>query len=140
MARIHVRIVGGSCGNQMFVIHEHLAALIERAGYDCRLTNQNIWQMPTLPPNVDLVLQLLPAFKEEEIGCPLINIKPLLIDLDHPPTMRKIFEALEQAHQAAPRTPDRAATSGVDDQTPHPPSKSLMEGFRAARDRLWTHK
>lgn len=140
MTRIHVRIVGGSCGNQMFVVHEHLAELIEQAGYDCRLTNQNIWQMPTLPPNVDLVLQLLPAFKEDEIECPLINIKPLLLDLDHPPTMRKIFEALERVYQAAPGTPAGAAAGGAGDQAPHSPLKSLVEGFRAARDRLWTHK
>jgi hypothetical protein len=48
-----------------------------------------------VPPLSNLVLQLLPAFTEAETGCPIINIRPFLIDLDHPQTIEKIFTQLK---------------------------------------------
>lgn len=101
MARLHVRVVGGSCGNSMYAVTEHLTELIERAGYNCRLTTQNVWETTALPPNVDLILQLMPVFTADEAGCPVVYIKRLLIDRNHPPTIRSVFEALEQVSGAA---------------------------------------
>lgn len=103
MARFHVRVVGGSCGNSLYMVADHLTELIEKAGYNCRITSQNIWHFAALPPNVDLVLQLMPVFTEADAGCPVVYIKPLLIDLDHPPTIKSVFEALEQVSGAAAR-------------------------------------
>ena len=104
MGRYHIRVVGGSCGNRMFVIIEHLAEMIARAGYDCRITHQSIWETRAVPPNVDLVLQLLPALTPDEVDCPLINIKPLLTDLEHAPTLASIFEVLKEALGGADST------------------------------------
>jgi hypothetical protein len=41
-------------------------------------------------------LQLLPAFTEAETGCPVINIKPLLLDLDHALTIEKILKQVRE--------------------------------------------
>jgi hypothetical protein len=101
MSRFHVRVIGGWCGNRLLIVHEHLSEAIRAAGYDCRITHQSVWETYSLPPDVDLILQLMPAFKQSEAGCPVVTVKPLLLDLDDPVTMGRVFEALEQAYRPA---------------------------------------
>jgi hypothetical protein len=38
----------------------------------------------------------MPAFSPAEADCPIVNIKPMLLDLDHPPTIQSILDILEQ--------------------------------------------
>jgi hypothetical protein len=49
----------------------------------------------SMPPAVDLILQLLPAFSEDEGECPILYIKPLLADLDDPETWEKILATIK---------------------------------------------
>ena len=84
------------------MVADYLAELLAERGYDCQVTHQSIWETYYLPPSVDLILQLMPAFTEAEAGCPVINIKPLIRDLDHPPTISKILDFLRQRFAASP--------------------------------------
>jgi len=80
----------------MLIVADHLGELFIQAGYDCKVTTQNIWESYALPPSVDLIVQLLPAFSQAEASCPVINIKPLLVDLNHAPTIQKVLKALDE--------------------------------------------
>jgi hypothetical protein len=91
MAPYRISVIGGWCGNRLFMVAEHLAERLENAGFQCQVKGHSIWDNYSRPPLSNLVLQLLPAFTEAETGCPVINIKPLLLDLDHPETIEKIF-------------------------------------------------
>jgi len=102
MARYHVRVVGGWCGNRIVMVADYLAELFAEKGYDCQVTHQSIWETYSLPPSVDLILQLMPAFTEGEASCPVINIKLLIHDLDHPPTINKILDFLQRQFTAPP--------------------------------------
>ena len=75
----------------MIMVAEHLARLLQDAGYPCRVTHHSVWENYSQPPAADLILQLLPAYTEAETRCPVLNIKPLLADLDHPLTIDKIL-------------------------------------------------
>ena len=88
-------VVGGHCGNRMMIVVEHLQELLRNAGCDCKLTNQNVWDHPSPPARADLILQLMPAFTEAEAGCPVINIKPMLADLDDPVSIEKILNKVQ---------------------------------------------
>jgi hypothetical protein len=79
----------------MIVVAEHLQELLQNAGYNCEVTHQSLWDHPTPPYAANLVLELLPAFTETEAGCPVINIKPLLRDLDHPQVIDKILKQVQ---------------------------------------------
>jgi hypothetical protein len=107
MAGYKVCVVGGWCGNRMVMVAEHLSELLENRGFPSRVFHHSVWDNPSAPPAANLVLQLLPAFSEAEAGCPVINIKPLLADLNEPKTLGKIFERVQadypsQASRAAP--------------------------------------
>lgn len=95
MARYHIRVIGGWCGNRIVMVADYLVELFAERGYDCQVTHQSIWETYSLPPSVDLILQLMPAFTAAEAGCPVINIKPLIRDLDHPPTINGILDFLQ---------------------------------------------
>lgn len=92
MSNYKVCVIGGCCGNRMFIVAEHLQELFGKAGLPCRVLTYSVWNNHGRPPASDLILQLLPAFTEAEAGCPVIIIKPLLVDLNHPPTIEKILE------------------------------------------------
>lgn len=92
MAVYKVCVVGGWCGNRMVMVAEHLSTLLQSKGYTCKVFHHSVWDNPSDPPRADLILQLLPAFTREQAGCPVITIKPLLVDLDHPGTIEKILE------------------------------------------------
>jgi hypothetical protein len=91
MAAYHICVVGGWCGNRMIMVAEHLDTTLSDAGLPCRVTTHSVWDNFSQPPPADLILQLLPAFKESEISCPVLTVRPLLADIDHPETIEKIL-------------------------------------------------
>lgn len=95
MKRYHVRVIGGNCGNKMIVVADHIQEVLAHSGYDCKVTTQSIWETMSMPPSVDLILQLLPAFSEDEGECPILYIKPLLADLNDPATWAIIFKTIK---------------------------------------------
>jgi len=100
MTRFHVRIIGGSCGNKMYIVADHIHEVLQKAGYECKVSAQSIWETMSMPPAVDLILQLLPAFSPGEGDCPIILIKPLLKDLNDNQTIQKIMDAMAAQYQA----------------------------------------
>ena len=84
-------VIGGSCGHRMMMVAEHLSELMQARGYPCRFSTHSVWENYSTPPLSDLILQLLPAFTQLEAGCPVLSIRPLLIDLDHPETIARIM-------------------------------------------------
>ena len=98
MGTYRVWVIGGWCGNRMFMVAEHLAQKLADAGFPCSMRTFNAWENYTQPPAADLILQLLPAFSEAETGCPVLNIKPLLADLDDSNTMRRVLEQVRAAY------------------------------------------
>ncbi len=90
--RPRVCVVGGWCGNRMALVAEHLDHMLASAGFPCAVHAYSAWENYSAPPSSDLVLQLVPAYTNFETGCPVLNIKPLLLDLDHPETVAMILE------------------------------------------------
>jgi hypothetical protein len=95
MAPYHIRIIGGWCGNRMVMIRDHLSEILTECGYQVKVTTQSVWETYALPPSASLILQLIPAFNESDTGCPIVNIKPYLRDLDHQGTLSEIISTLE---------------------------------------------
>jgi hypothetical protein len=91
MAVFRICVVGGWCGNRMIMVAEHLDEILSNAGLPCRVTTHSVWDNFSQPPASNLILQLLPAFKESETACPVLTIRPLLADIDHPETIEKIL-------------------------------------------------
>ena len=100
MAKYRVCVIGGWCGNRMVMVAEHLQDVLKASGISCQVFTHSVWESYTRPPASDLVLQLLPAFTEKEIGVPVINIKPLLSDLDHPETIQKVLQHVQASYPA----------------------------------------
>ncbi len=105
MIAYKICVVGGHCGVRMMVVAQHVDELLQKAGYACQVTHQSLWDHPTPPYSANLILELLPAYTEAEAGCPVVNIKPLLRDLDDPQTVEKIFERVRQTHPLAVSQP-----------------------------------
>jgi len=95
MLNYKVCVIGGWCGNRMIMVAEHLEELFSKAGLPCRVTTHSVWENYSRPPVANLVLQLLPAFTEAEAGCPVITIRPMLVDLDHPATIEKVLKQVQ---------------------------------------------
>jgi hypothetical protein len=95
MKTYRICVIGGHCGVRMIVVAEHLQEMLRNAGYICEVTHQSLWDHPTPPYAANLVLELLPAFTEAEVGCPVINIKPLLRDLDHPAIINQVLQHVQ---------------------------------------------
>jgi hypothetical protein len=85
----------------MAMVAERLEELFQGAGYQCAVTRHSVWENYSLPFQGDLLLQLLPAFTADEAGCPVINVRPFLVDLDHLPTIEKIMAQVRLDHQGA---------------------------------------
>ena len=113
MKKYHVRVIGGWCGNRLLIVRDHLDEVLKKAGYECKVTHQSVWETYSLPPSVDLILQLMPAFSPSEANCPIINIKPMLLDLDHPPTIQSILSILEQNYLPERQEPPRVVEGNV---------------------------
>ena len=83
----------------MVMVADHISELLSMAGYPCQVKHHSVWDNFSQPPHSNLILQLLPAFTEAEIGCPVINIKPLLLDLDHPQTIEKVLKQVQSDYE-----------------------------------------
>jgi len=88
----HVCVIGGWCGNRMLMVAERFTQLFQQSGLACKVSHHSVWDNYSAPPAANLILQLLPAFTESEAGCPVINIKPLLADLDHAETLERVLQ------------------------------------------------
>ena len=95
MTKYRVCVIGGWCGNRLTMVAEHLSDLLEKAGYPCQVKSHSVWENYSQPPVSNLILQLLPAFTEPETGCPVINVRPFLLDLDHPATIEKVLKQVQ---------------------------------------------
>ena len=82
----------------MVMVAEHLADLLSTAGMPSRVSAHSVWDNYTHPPSADLILQLLPAFTEAETGCPVLTIKPMIVDLDHQETIEKILKQVRAGY------------------------------------------
>jgi galactitol-specific phosphotransferase system IIB component len=88
-------VVGGWCGNRMVVVKDNIQSLLSEAGFPVKVTTHSVWENYSTSPVADLILQLLPAYKESETNCPIINVKPYLLDPDDPATTKKILEHVQ---------------------------------------------
>jgi hypothetical protein len=95
MSRYKVCVVGGYCSNRIMIVAEQLTQFFEDKGIDCQVITHGVAGTYSFPPRSNLILQLLPAFTEEEAGCPVINIKPLIGDPMHPATIEKILKQVQ---------------------------------------------
>lgn len=92
MLKYKICIVSGWCGNLRYIVAEHITELFKQAWVHFKLSFQSVWENPDPPLANNLVLQLMPVFKEADTNCPVINIKPLLVDPNHQPTINKIMQ------------------------------------------------
>ena len=95
MSKFKVCVVGGHCSNRVMIVAEQLTEFFEKKGVDCQVFTHLAAGEYGCPPRSNLILQLLPAFTEQEAGCPVINIKPLIGDPAHPATMEKILKHIQ---------------------------------------------
>ena len=82
----------------MVIVRDHLHDLLEAKGYSVKIDNQSIWENSSAPDHVDLIFQLIPAFKEEELNCPSIHIRPLSTNLNHPETLEKVYQIVAETY------------------------------------------
>lgn len=97
MSSYRVCVVGGHCSNRVMIVAEQLGELFEKKGIHCQIITHLAAGEYGFAPRSNLILQLLPAFTEEEAGCPVINIKPLIGDPVHPATIEKILSYVQPA-------------------------------------------
>jgi galactitol-specific phosphotransferase system IIB component len=90
-----ISLVYGWCGNSRLIVAYRIEEILTQAGVQFKMSHQSIWENPEPPRYSDLVLQLLPAFTEADTGCPVVNIKPMLADVNHPSTIEKIMREIE---------------------------------------------
>lgn len=96
MGRYRIRVVGGSCGQALIRITERLREWInEELGYPCRVDYQNIWESFYDVPDVEFILQTMPAFSPTDTRIPIVGVKRLILDVDHRPTLRRILDQLQ---------------------------------------------
>lgn len=95
MKHYKVCVVGGHCSNRMMIVAEQLTKIFEDHGVDCQVITHGVAGEYSFPPRSNLILQLLPAFTESDAGCPVINIKPLIGDPNHPATIEKILNQVQ---------------------------------------------
>jgi hypothetical protein len=92
---IHLLLAGGSCGNALNLIAAHLDQLLrDEMGLQPKLTIQNIWQHHGPPPSTDLILQTMPVYRPEEVGCPVLSVRPMIRDREDAETMDKLRAVL----------------------------------------------
>ncbi len=88
-------VVGGWCGNLLFIVAEHIKERLQNAGFSFSLTTKNVWENYSVPPACDLILQLMPAYSKQDTDSPIINIRRLLVERDDPETMKLIFNQVK---------------------------------------------
>lgn len=100
MSNYKICVVGGHCSNRVMIVAEQLTEFLEEQGVACQVAIYLAAGEYGFPPRSNLILQLLPAFTEEEAGCPIINIKPLIGDPMHPATIEKILKQVRAVYPA----------------------------------------
>jgi len=95
MSIFKICVVGGFCSNRIMIVAEQLTQFFEERGINCLVITHGVAGEGSFPPRSNLILQLLPAFTEEEAGVPVINIKPLIGDPAHPATIEKILKQIQ---------------------------------------------
>ena len=120
MGKFHVRVIGGWCGNRIVMVADMVTDLFAEHGFDCRVTHQSIWETYLLPPNVDLILQLMPAFTEAEAGCPILNVRPLIRDLYDPETIESILTLMRHHFEPTNSSVDHLNGLNVPAAKAHP--------------------
>jgi hypothetical protein len=95
MNTFKVCVVGGHCSNRVMIVAEQLSKLFEEHGITCQIFTHLAAGEYGFPPRSNLILQLLPAYTEADSGCPVINIKPLIGDPNHPATIEKILKQIQ---------------------------------------------
>jgi hypothetical protein len=98
MSKFKVCVVGGFCSNRVMIVAEQLTEFFDKSGLDCQISTYLAASEYGFPPRSNLILQLLPAFTEEDAGCPVINIKPLIGDPMHPATIEKILKHVQAGY------------------------------------------
>jgi hypothetical protein len=96
MKKCEVCIIGGSCGTFLIAVTDHLKEVFTAKGLDCKVYYQNALQNSEPPETADVVLQSMPLLTEKDVRCPLISIRPLIVDLNQVETMQKILTTVEQ--------------------------------------------
>lgn len=94
MKPIRVVLAGGSCGNTLYLIEDQLKESFPEWGFEVRLTTQSIWERFDLPAGAELVLQTLPAYKPDDLVCPIISVRPMIRDHSDPQTLDTIHSSL----------------------------------------------
>ena len=95
MKEYSICVVGGWCGNRMVIVADHLRELLAAAGYSVKVKTYSVWENYSTPPEGDLILQLLPAYSQANTKSPILNIRPLLRDLDEPDVIAQIMEQVK---------------------------------------------
>ncbi len=95
MSIYKICVVGGFCSNRIMIVAEQLTQFFEERGINCQVITHGVAGEGSFPPRSNLILQLLPAFTEEDAGVPVINIKPLIGDPAHPATIEKILKQVQ---------------------------------------------
>ena len=88
----HIVLIGGWCGNLIYIVAERLQDLLAENALPGTITTHSIYGNFDPPPDCKLILQLVPAFDKDEISCPIINVRPLLVDLNHEATINAVIE------------------------------------------------
>ncbi len=97
MKRLEILLAGGSCGSTLFLIADEIEhQLSDVWGFPYRLTLQNIWERFDAPAKIDLILQTMPAYQPSQVSCPILSVKPMILDQDHPETLEAIRNMAER--------------------------------------------
>jgi len=113
MGKFHIRLIGGWCGNRMIMVRDHLTELLAKHGFDVKIDQQSIWENYAPPQHVDLILQLMPAFSEDELDPPSFLVRPFLKDLDHPESIGLVLDAVSKHYpQTTESIPQKTLTTG----------------------------
>jgi hypothetical protein len=79
----------------MVMVRENLSQLLSAQGYEIKIDEQSIWENYAPPQHADLVLQLMPAFSEDELEPPSLLVRKFVKDIDHQETLDRVFQAVE---------------------------------------------
>ncbi len=91
MKRLEILLAGGSCGSTLFLIADEIEhQLSDVWDFPYRLTLQNIWERFEAPAKTDLILQTMPAYQQSQVSCPILSVRPMIRDQNHPKTLETI--------------------------------------------------
>ncbi len=91
MKRLEILLAGGSCGSTLFLIADEIEhQLSDVWGFPYRLKLQNIWERFEAPAKTDLILQTMPAYQQSQVSCPILSVRPMIRDQNHPKTLEAI--------------------------------------------------